>query len=96
MGDGVTWESYSDFLASPAGKNYQGKDIRIAADGQFRIEGVPPDHYQLFVAEIDADGRAHKVGYREFEVETMPGGVSDEPLNIGEIEIPKHVPATSD
>lgn len=77
-----TWPAYTQFLASTAGKNYVKKGVPVDAAGRFRIENVPPEYYQLFV---DAEGADQSIGYATFRVETIPGGESDAPLDVGEL-----------
>jgi len=83
------WPSYLQFLRSPAGKLYDQRDIEVGADGQFTIPHVPPECYQLFVDERSSDGRLQFVGGTKFTVETVPGGKSDIPLDVGAIKIRK-------
>ena len=67
-------------------------------DGSFRIDKVPPERYDLRVVFRDFAGREERIGYRSFQIETMPGGESDEPLDLGEIQIrePKNEPKPVD
>lgn len=80
----VTWPAYGQFLKSPAGKNYLKNNILPEADGTFRIEDVPPETYQLFVTATGADGH---IGYTRFTIDTVPGGASDEPHDLGDIRL---------
>lgn len=82
-----TWPAYAQFLRSPAGKNYVKGGLKVNADGTFRIENVPPESYQLFVTVPGAGGKAENIGYRSFTIKTIPGGVSDEPHDLGEIKV---------
>jgi hypothetical protein len=82
-----TWPAYGQFLKSPAGKNYVKSDITVGRDGSFRIADVPPETYQLFVREIQEDGKTAHIGYSRFTIETIPGGESDEPFNLGTIKV---------
>lgn len=82
-----TWPAYSQFLASQAGKNYVKSDVTVSDDGSFRITDVPPATYQLFVREIQEDGKTSNIGYSRFTIETIPGGESDEPFDLEIIEV---------
>jgi len=81
------WQSYHSFLYSTAGAKYVKRNITVAADGSFTIPDVPPEHYQLFVDERSSDGRLQLVGGTKFTVETVPGGKSDIPLDVGKIVV---------
>jgi hypothetical protein len=81
-----SWPAYQTFLASPAGKHYMKTDVPVQSDGSFRIDGVLPEHYQLFVTAMDSAGKPSNVGYAGFQVETIPGGQTDEPFDLGTIE----------
>jgi len=81
------WPAYGAFLSSAAGKNYVKNEIRVKNNGTFRIENVPPADYQLFVRELTDGGKRAYVGGTKFEVETILGGESDEPLDIGDVKV---------
>jgi len=87
-----TWPAYSQFLASPAGRNYVKSTVIVMGDGSFHIAHVPPETYQLFVREIREDGKTVNIGYRRFSIETISGGESDEPFDLEAIEVRKAVP----
>lgn len=82
-----TWPAYSQFLASPAGKNYVKNSIAVMDDGSFHIADVPPETYQLFIRELQENGKELHIGYRRFTIETIPGGESDEPFDLETIEV---------
>lgn len=85
--DDPTWPAYGQFLNSPAGENYAKGNIKVNADGMFRIENVPPESYQLFVSAPNADGKAENIGYAQFRIKTIPGGASDESHDLGELKV---------
>jgi hypothetical protein len=62
-------------------------DVKVNADGTFRIENVPPETYQLFVTAPATDGKVGNIGYSQFTIETLPGGVSEAPHDVGEIQL---------
>jgi hypothetical protein len=81
------WNKYGEFLSSDAGKNYVKDDVPVKADGSFRIENVPPEDYQLFVS-VQSDGKpGPNIGGTKFDIKTVTSGQSDEPLNVGELEV---------
>ncbi|MCA9257550.1 MAG: carboxypeptidase regulatory-like domain-containing protein [Planctomycetales bacterium] len=81
------WQHYQNFLNSKLGKNYVREGVKVSADGTFRIEHMPPAYYQFFVRQHDADDRWKMIGGTKFEIQTVDGGVSDDPLDIGEIRV---------
>lgn len=71
--------------------------FRINNDGSFQIEDVIDGKYELTVwieEPLTAQGRGAEIGgYRGMvEVPQMPGGRSDEPLDLGELELTMHEP----
>lgn len=77
--------------------NWRDYTFRINEDGSFRIEDVIAGKYELTVwieEPITARGRGEEIGsYRgTIEVPQMPGGRSDEPLDLGELELTIHEP----
>jgi len=71
--------------------------FRINDAGSFRIEDVIAGKYELTVwieEPLTAQGRGEEIGsYRgTIEVPQMPGGRSDEPLDLGELELTMHDP----
>jgi len=73
--------------------------FRIEADSTFRVEDVPSGQYELQISlfEKPKDGSSvygpviGTVNY-DFEVPEMPGGRSDEPLDIGTVELKMEKP----
>jgi RNA polymerase sigma factor (sigma-70 family) len=67
--------------------------VQIAPDGRFRADNIGPGAYKLRISiheppPDDACGWGRLIGEfsREFTVATVPGGVSDEPLELGDLE----------
>jgi RNA polymerase sigma factor (sigma-70 family) len=67
--------------------------VQISLDGRFRAENIGPGEYRLRIGIHepplgDACGWGRLVGEfsREFTVSTVPGGVSDDPLDLGDLE----------
>ncbi|MBL7223638.1 MAG: hypothetical protein ISS72_07285 [Candidatus Brocadiae bacterium] len=76
-----------------------GTRVRVAADGSFRVEGVPQGDSWLWVSVPDraAGGSLYDRHVaqtrRKFTVPPMPGGRSDEPLDLGVIRLPLKIVA---
>jgi RNA polymerase sigma factor (sigma-70 family) len=67
--------------------------VQISPDGRFRADNVGPGAYKLRFSiheppPGDACGWGRLIGEfsREFTVSTVPGGVSDDPLDLGDLE----------
>jgi RNA polymerase sigma factor (sigma-70 family) len=75
----------------------------IAADGSFRMDDVLPGSYKLSIHLGDppalAGGRAGSHASARFErileVETIPGGRTDTPLDLGSLQLSVEVPGKS-
>ena len=77
--------------------NWRDYTFRINKDGSFRIEDVIAGRYELTVwieEPLTAQGRGEEISsYRgTIEVPQMPGGRSDEPLDLGQLELTMHEP----
>lgn len=77
--------------------NWRQYTFRINDDGSFRIEDVIAGTYDLTVwieERLTGQGRPEEIGsYRgTIEVPQMPGRRSDEPLDLGELELVMHEP----
>ncbi len=86
------------WTTSDAGKTYERSrrtyDTNVRADGLFRVEDVPAGKYEIqAVVHEPGDGIPGNYGpmlakiSREITVPEMPGGRSDEPLDLGRIEL---------
>jgi peroxiredoxin len=63
---------------------------RVAPDGTFRLDDVPEGKWQLTVTlSSPPPGESKPIGSleHEFTVAAVPGGVSDEPMDIGTLNI---------
>jgi len=92
----ATW--LAEWLATDAGKAYtQSKrtyDTNVRPDGRFRVEDVSAGKYEI-QAEVHEPGQGVPGTYgpelasisREITVPDIPGGRSDEPLDLGTIEL---------
>lgn len=85
--DDPTWPTYSAFLTSEAGKNYVKENVSVNADGIFRIENVPPEHYQLFVSHNVSDEKTERIGYSSFHMDTVQIGKEATPLKLDNINV---------
>ena len=77
--------------------NWRQYTFRINNDGLFRIEDVIAGKYDLTVwieERLTGGGRPEEIAsyYGTIEVAQMPGGRSDEPLDLGELELAIHEP----
>jgi hypothetical protein len=66
--------------------------LPIGADGLFRVDDVPAGHYEISISlqHIDPQrgyGQQIGMGGAEFTVPEMPGGRSDEPLQIDPVDV---------
>lgn len=86
------------FYATPAGKEYYFQHRRYALnfsdDGSFRVEDVPGGKYRLRVDLREGGGgpmnfSAPRIASldKEFTIPDAPGGRSDEPFDLGKIEM---------
>jgi hypothetical protein len=73
---------------------YRQFGFKIEGDGTFRIDDIPAGNYYLYVNAYEpaAEPRAfrgERIGSlsRHFNIPEMPGGRSDEPLDLGELEL---------
>ena len=82
-GNEAGWRGHALVRESNIGPLFHRSGIKVDADGMFRIEGVLPASYQLFVSSEDRS--IYTV--RSFHVEPMPGGKLDEPQDLGEIKV---------
>ena len=88
----VWWEGFHE---SPEGWAYLEGDrqfaVAIRPDGTFRIEDVPSGRYVLKLPfrESVGDGSSGRLAFARADVEIpeIPGGRSDEPLDIGPIPL---------
>ena len=79
---------YGDFLKSEEGRLYKRDNIKVHADGSFRIEDVASGSYsfQIFSAgPTRPDGSSGSILLlnHRFAVPVMPGGRTGEPLDLG-------------
>jgi len=78
-------------------KNWRQYAFSINKDGSFRIEDVIAGKYQFTVwieERLTGQGRPEEIAgyYGTIEVPEIPGGRSDEPLDLGELELTMHNP----
>jgi hypothetical protein len=82
------------YQRDPSWRHYT---FRINDDGTFRIEDVIAGKYDFTVwmeERPTGQGRPEEIGsyHGTIEVPQMPGGRSDEPLDLGELELTMHEP----
>ncbi len=88
----IWWDGFHE---SPEGWDYLEGDrqfaVAIRPDGTFRIEDVPAGRYVLTLPfrESVGDGSSGRLAFARADVEVpeIPGGRSDEPLDIGPIPL---------
>ncbi len=90
---------WAEFRATDAGRDYFRRDNRygvaVAASGTFRAEDVPAGTYQLVITiEQLLDGPAGNVGprltgqaRRQVVLPEVPGGRTDQPFDVGAVEL---------
>ncbi|MBC8217646.1 MAG: redoxin domain-containing protein, partial [Planctomycetes bacterium] len=88
-------ETYYDTMWRDPGRRHYV--FRIEKDGSFRIEDVIAGEYNLTVwieERLKGEGRPEEIAgyYGTIEVPEMSGGRSDEPLDLGELELSMHEP----
>jgi hypothetical protein len=72
---------------------YHYLSLKLESDGSFRIDDVPAGDYKLVYQayETSASGQVGKLlGFipnYSFKVPEIPGGISDEPLDLGTIDV---------
>jgi hypothetical protein len=80
--------------ASQAKREIHFYPFPTSSDGTFRVEDMPPGDYELNVSPIDRPGSSTAPATKwigqlhyEFTIPQMPGGRSDEPLDLGDLEL---------
>jgi hypothetical protein len=91
-------EAWREWYASPevkaARENARHYAVSISPDGVFRIEDIPAGTYDLRIDVREPGGNRPGMGEsigslsQEVVVPEMPGGRSDEPLDLGELKLP--------
>jgi hypothetical protein len=90
----------TQFKQSPEGRAYEQQlvarrsfTMKVGPNGKFRTDDVPAGVYQVIVVlngvshnELRMGGQALATATTQFTVPEIPGGRSDEPLDIGVIE----------
>jgi uncharacterized GH25 family protein len=89
-------EKQREWWKSNAAERHEQENSRryyafpIAEDRSFRIEDVDPGTYQLTISRSIADARDREVlasAQMEVKIEEIPGGQTDEPLDISSVEL---------
>jgi hypothetical protein len=94
--DAVDWPGWSEaWRTSPEGRAHADRSlqvgVRLAPDGSFRIDDVPPGDYRLIVFvgpdELgQGDGPFARIS-RSFTIPEAPGGRSDSPIDFGTLRL---------
>jgi hypothetical protein len=78
--EGRAWQQYE--------RDSRFYGFRVEADGSFRIDDVVAGTYELVLKALDApNGRVIAAAARTLVVPEMPGGHSDQPLDLGTLEM---------
>jgi len=87
--DDPTIGSFHGFISSDYYRHYDKKLLRIAEDGSFRLDDVSAESWAIVVREVAKENPEDSVnqGEGQFVIQMMPTGASDEPQDIGNIEI---------
>ena len=87
-----TWQNSPEFRK--AQREQRQYAFSLAPDGSFRVEDVPAGTYDVNVMVLEVEQRENSRSTRsigsaskQIIVPPMPGGRSDEPLDIGTIEV---------
>ena len=85
-------DEYQDYLnAGWRNNNWRQYTFRINKDGSFRIEDVIAAKYEMDVSieRLPGGGPGEEIGgyYGAVEMPPIPGGRSDEPLDLGTLEL---------
>ncbi|NLE29733.1 MAG: redoxin domain-containing protein, partial [Phycisphaerae bacterium] len=97
-----TWKDSEEAkaLQKSQKKNWRSYSFRVNPDGTFRAEDIPAGTYTLNISLYEPPkgggcGYGQQIGTvnHDFTIPQMPNGRSDEPLDLGMIElnIPKHL-----
>jgi thiol-disulfide isomerase/thioredoxin len=91
---------YEEWSHTPEGKAYQERSqrnycVKVEGDGSFRVDDVPAGEYDLNIAVNEPlPGNQCGIGgdllgsvTHKVNVPEMPGGRSDEPLDVGTLEL---------
>jgi RNA polymerase sigma factor (sigma-70 family) len=90
---------FDEWKKGPEGRAYDDGIVRIRVglqpDGSFRVDDVPAGEYRL-VARVGEDERGREPGpfarlSRAFTIPPIPGGRSDEPLDLGAIRFRRRI-----
>ncbi len=78
-------------------RKYRWYAIKVESDGSFRVEDVPEGKYNLSISVFEPPaarqcGFGELIGsaHREFGISEMPGGRSDEPCDVGTLQLEIH------
>ena len=74
-------------------------DFRLGSDGRFTVSDLSPGNYRLVVAAWAGAAMTSKMlgrGQLRITVPEVPGGQSDEPLDVGEVHVISNLPLRVD
>lgn len=86
MEDDPTIPAFYGFISSSYYRHYDKPPFGIEADGTFRLKDVPAERYAIVATERVGDVTRCQ-GEKKFMIKLMPKGTSEEPYDVGMIEI---------
>ena len=84
------------FSEQAVGKNFCSYAVIIGPDGSFRAEDVPEGEYEISISLYEPlpakSGVSESIAslHKELKIAAMPGGRSDEPLDVGTLVLKVH------
>ena len=84
--DDPTLPAFYGFIASEIYKHYDKVPVSIEPDGAFRLDDVPAESYAVVVKEREGDDVIRQ-GESRFRINLLESGKSDQPQDVGAIEI---------
>ncbi len=87
--DDPTVGAFHGFISSNYYRHYDKKPFGIAEDGSFRLDDIPAESWAIVVREVAKEKPEDSAnqGEEQFVIQMMPTGDSNEPQDIGSIEI---------
>ena len=92
----LEWSLWSHaWRKSPEGRAYEASRVDLSAtlnsDGSFRVDDIPPGDYRISIRVNEDEGRRNPGPFasigRTLTVPPIPGGRSDEPVDVGRLRL---------
>jgi hypothetical protein len=84
--DDPTLPAFHSYISSTYYHHYDKPQFGIESDGSFRLNDVPAERYAIVVSERNGETTVRQ-GEGRFLIKMMATGESDEPFDVGTIEI---------